>query len=69
MTARRRLIPDSELRRALDTARDYGIQIGSIDIRSDGVTIYPVSSQSKPGNDFDRWISQDQNSDQTARRQ
>lgn len=43
MTVRRRLVPDAELRRALDTLKEYGIQIGAVDIRSDGVTVYPPS--------------------------
>ena len=67
MTAPRRLIPDSELRQALDTIREYGIVIGAIDIRKDGVTIHPANQQ--PGNDFDRWLSQDKSSDRPARRQ
>lgn len=67
MTAKRRLVPDAELRRALDTAREYGIVIGAIDIRCDGVTIHRANQQ--PGNDFDRWLSQDQNSDRPARSQ
>lgn len=66
MTAKRRLVPESEVRRALDIAREYGIQIGSIDIRSDGVTIHPANRT--PENDFDRWLSQDKGRDAPTHR-
>lgn len=44
MTARRRLVPDAEVRRVLDTLREYGVQIGAVDIRADGVTVYPPAN-------------------------
>lgn len=50
MTARRRLVPDAEVRRVLDTLREYGVQIGAVDIRADGVTVYPAAN-SNPGGD------------------
>lgn len=42
MTARRRLIPDAEIRSVLNTLISYGIQIGTVDVRADGVTITPL---------------------------
>ncbi|QQN73905.1 hypothetical protein [Croceicoccus sp. YJ47] len=57
MTAKRRLIPDAELRRALDTLKEYGVAIGAVDIRADGVTVYPTAAT--PGNEYDRWKAQD----------
>lgn len=53
MSARRRLVPDSELRRALDTLKEYGVQIGAVDIRADGVTVYPKGESA--ANAFDQW--------------
>lgn len=57
MTARRRLVPDAEVRRVLDTLREYGVQIGAVDIRADGVTVYPPTATL--GNDYDRWKAKD----------
>lgn len=65
MTAKRRLVPDIELRRALDTIKEYGIQIGAVDIRADGVTIYPAN-QNQPGNAADEWFRKDALRHQTA---
>ena len=53
MTAKRRLVPDAEVRRVLDTLREYGVQIGAVDIRADGVTVYPPANQ--PGTAYDRY--------------
>lgn len=66
MTARRRLVPDAELRRALDTLREYGLPIGAVDIRGDGVTIYPPNHK-EPETPFDAWKAQDR--DRSAHRQ
>lgn len=38
MTARRRLVPDAEVKRVLATLRECGVQIGAVDIRADGVS-------------------------------
>lgn len=53
MTAKRRLVPDAEVRRVLDTLREYGVQIGAVDIRADGVTVYPPANN--PGTAYDRY--------------
>ena len=48
-----------EIKRLIKAARDAGIQVGSIDIRPDGVTIYPaekVQGQSA----YDIWKAQNQ---------
>lgn len=67
MTARRRLVPDAEVRRVLDTLREYGVQIGAVDIRADGVTVYPPANT--PGTAYDRWKAQkDTNGDRAAHR-
>jgi len=66
VTARRRLVPDAELRRALDTLREYGVQIGAVDIRADGVTVYPANQNA--GTAYDRWKAKDQSSDRPAHR-
>jgi hypothetical protein len=53
MTAKRRLVPESEVRSMIETLRSMGVQIGAVDIRSDGVTVYPANQT--PGNEYDRW--------------
>jgi hypothetical protein len=50
----------------LDLFRDYGLPIGSVDIRGDGVTIHPPATTS--GNAYDAWKAKDQSSDRTSRR-
>lgn len=57
MTARRRLVPNAEVKRVLDTLRECGVQIGAVDIRADGVTVYPP--EQSPGNDYDLWKAQE----------
>lgn len=59
MTAKRRLVPESEIRATLDLLKDYGVEIGGVDIRADGVTIFPRAET--PGNAFDHW--QNKNND------
>lgn len=66
MTARNRLVSDRELDRVFAKVREHGIQIGAIDIRGDGVTIYTPTDS--PESDFDRW-KKGQNSDRAAYRQ
>lgn len=62
MTARQRLVPNSEIERVLKTLIKLGVQIGSVDIRSDGVTVHPPA-ESQGGNEYDRWKAKDQNRD------
>lgn len=40
MTKSRRLVPLSEVTGLLDTLKTYGINLHSIDVRNDGVTVY-----------------------------
>lgn len=56
MTARRRLVPDAEVRRVLATLRECGVQIGAVDIRADGVTVYPPAN-SNPGDSLGDYIN------------
>lgn len=56
MSARRRLVPTAEVEKHIETLRRLGIQIGAVDIRADGVTVYPANHQ--PGNAYDRWKAQ-----------
>lgn len=39
MTAKRRLVPEHEIRSLLDLVKSYGITITGVDVRTDGVTI------------------------------
>lgn len=66
MTAKRRLVPTEEVQQHIELLKRLGVQIGAVDIRADGVTVYPPNQA--PGNDFDRWLSQDANRDQAPRR-
>ncbi|SFG09343.1 hypothetical protein SAMN05518801_10786 [Novosphingobium sp. CF614] len=66
MTTRRRLVPDSEVRRVIELFRSHGLPIGAVDIRADGVTIHPPAQS--PGNAYDAWKAQDQNRERPARR-
>ncbi|MDC8755850.1 hypothetical protein OIK40_14470 [Erythrobacter sp. sf7] len=56
MTAKRRLLPESEIRSAIELLRELGIEPGAVDLRSDGITIYPKSESQ--GNAFDAWKNQ-----------
>lgn len=57
MTARRRLVPTAEVEQHITALRKLGVAIGAVDIRADGVTVYPPQQQ--PGNDYDRWKAQE----------
>lgn len=69
MSAKRRLIPNAELKSVLDMLREYGIDPASvvIDIRSDGVTFSPPAE--KPGNAYDAWKAKDKGRDRPSSRQ
>lgn len=58
MTTRRRLVPDSELRSALDTLREYGFDVARcvIDIGHDGVKVSPPANQN-PVSDLAQYIN------------
>lgn len=57
MTARRRLVPEKEVRSMAELLRSLGLKLdGPVDIRADGVTFYPANT--KPGDAYERW-SQD----------
>lgn len=53
MTARRRLVPIAEVEQHIECLRKLGIQIGAVDIRADGVTVYPPANI--PGTAYDQW--------------
>ncbi len=67
MTARNRLVSTAEVEKHVSLLRKLGIAIGAVDIRADGVTIYPPKES--PGNDFDQWLQKDADRDRPARRQ
>lgn len=68
MTAKRRLVSTAEVEQHIELLKRHGIQIGAVDIRADGVTVYPANTNHTPGNDFDRWKAQDTNRDKAPRR-
>lgn len=53
MTARRRLLPESEIRSAIELLRELGIEPGAVDLRTDGITVYPKNEAQ--GGAFDAW--------------
>ena len=57
MTAKRRLVPLSEVEEALNFLRQQGFEFSGVDIRADGVTFLP--RQSTPGNAYDRYKAQE----------
>lgn len=48
-----------EIKRLIKAAKDAGIQVGSIDIRPDGVTIYPAE-KAQGQSAYDIWKAQNQ---------
>jgi hypothetical protein len=66
MTARRRLIPENEIRSAIELLRELGLEPGAVDVRSDGITVYPKNEGQ--GNAFDAWKKNQSNPDGPARR-
>lgn len=66
MTARNRLPSDREIERVVNTLRRLGVEIGAVDIREDGVTVYPPAQT--PGTAYDRWKAKDANRDQASHR-
>jgi hypothetical protein len=57
MTAKRRLVPASEVVEMIALMRAQGIEFSGIDVRSDGVAFLPANHQ--PGNAYDRYKAKD----------
>jgi len=68
MSARRRLVPLSEVQQAYEWWTSLGHNAAGVDIRADGVTFLPPAGQ-QAGTAFDAWKTQSQNRDRSARRQ
>jgi hypothetical protein len=68
MTAKRRLVPEREVKSVLDLLKAYGIDPKTvvIDIRADGVTFSPPAE--KPGNAYDSWKAKDKSRDRPPHR-
>lgn len=66
MTARRRLLPESEIRSAIELLRELGIEPGAVDIRTDGITVHPRGGGQ--GSAFDAWKASKSHPDGVARR-
>lgn len=65
MTARRRLVPENEIRSAIELIRELGIEPGAVDVRSDGITIYPKDNGQ--GGAFDAWKASQSDADRPSR--
>lgn len=68
MTAKRRLVPTTEVERHITLFRKLGLPIGAVDIRADGVTVHPPAESGGGDSAYDRWKTQDKNRDQAAHR-
>ena len=67
MSARRRLVPEREVKSMYELLKELGMRLdGPVDIRSDGVTFYPMGA--KVGNDFDDWQAKDTDRERAAHR-
>lgn len=60
------LVPDREICRVLSLLRDQGVAIGAVDVRADGVTVYPATPA--PGTAYDQWKTKDEVRDRAAHR-
>jgi hypothetical protein len=65
VTARRRLLPESEIRSAIELLRELGIEPGAVDLRADGITVYPKNEAQR--SEVDAWFAKKQNSDGPSR--
>lgn len=66
MTAKRRLVPLTEVKEALEFLRQQGVAIEGVDIRADGVTFFPANQTS--GSAYDRWKAKDKGNARSAHR-
>lgn len=49
-----KLLSSAEIKRVIKAAKDAGVEIGTVDIRADGIAIYPPT-ESAVGNAYDAW--------------
>lgn len=59
MSARLHLVPDAELRRALNTLKEYGVDVAActIDIRGDGVKVSPPAANQNTGENLASYVN------------
>ena len=58
MAQKNRLVSTREIKRVVKALEELGVPIGSVDIRQDGVTVFPPThtpnyANGKPSNDID----------------
>jgi len=65
MTVKQRLVSDREIERVFAVLKKHGVDVRerSIDIRGDGVTVYPPAESLAGGNAYDRWKAKDASRD------
>jgi hypothetical protein len=69
MGRRKSLVPDAEIARVIATLRACGVEIGAVDIRTDGVTVHPPHAPAPATlSAFDTWKAQDAHRDRPQRR-
>lgn len=60
------LVPTNEICRVLSVLRNEGVVIGAVDVRADGVTVYPAAAAT--GTAYDQWKTKDAVRDRAAHR-
>lgn len=62
MTARRRLVPEREVRSMAEMLREMGFKLdGPVEIRSDGVVFHPTAESG--GDAYERWSQENKDRD------
>lgn len=51
--------PSTEVKRMIAAVKKAGLEIGSVDIRADGVTIYPPSKSEAGMTAYEKWKAAD----------
>ena len=53
MTAKRRLVPEGEVKGMVELMQSLGLRFGAVEVRADGVVFHPANES--PGDDYDNW--------------
>lgn len=61
MSARRRLIPNREVRSMLEMFRKMGLSFGAIEVRGDGVVFHPANQPES--DDYAKWARENPDRD------
>lgn len=53
MTAKRRLVPNNEVRSMVELMRELGVEFGAVEVRSDGVVFHPANREGV--DEYEKW--------------